>query len=115
MASEVRVLVAMEPNMYAEVLAFHIRQKRPLSEVVLAPAKTLRAEAERTRPHLTIANEVPPDLKEEGFWVEVRAEDELVATIEADGYSATIHDVTLQDLLAVVDKAQERLADDEEA
>jgi hypothetical protein len=115
MASEVRVLVAMEPNMYGEVLAFHIRRQRPRSEVVLASPQTLRAEAERTRPHLTIANEVPPDLKEEGFWAEVRAEDELVATIEADGYSATIHDVTLQDFLAVVDKAGEELADDEEA
>jgi hypothetical protein len=46
----VRVLVAIEPNMYREVLAFHIREQRPQSVVVLASPDTLRAEAERTRP-----------------------------------------------------------------
>jgi hypothetical protein len=33
----------------------------------------------------------------------------LVAIISADGYSTTIHDVSLEDLLAVLDKAQEEL------
>jgi hypothetical protein len=72
------------------------------------------------RPHLILANEVPPELKAKGcFWVEVRNEDGLVAIISADGYSTTIADVSLQDLLAVVDKTQEELLahddhDDEE-
>ena len=44
------------------------------------------------------------------FWVEVHMNDPLVATIRNDGYSATIPDVSLQDLLAVVDKAEEQLA-----
>ena len=59
----VRVLVAIEPHMYREVLAFHISQQRPQSEVTLASAQTLEATAERTRPHLIVANEVPPMLK----------------------------------------------------
>jgi DNA-binding IclR family transcriptional regulator len=103
-------LVAIEPQMYREVLAFHLRQQRPRSEVVLASAQTLLAEAERVRPHLIVANEVPPNLKEMCFWVEVRTDDRLVATISANGYSDTIHDVTLQDLLAVVDKTVEEFA-----
>jgi hypothetical protein len=110
---KVRVLVAIEPNMYGEVLAFNLRQERPRSEVSRASAKTLRAEAERTRPHLIIANEVPPELRERGFWAEVCTENHLVATVRADGYSRTIHDVTLRDLLAAVDKAEEKLAHDE--
>jgi hypothetical protein len=113
----VRILVAIEPHMYREVLAFHFRQERPLSEVTLASAQTLWAEAERTRPHLIIANEVPPELKEEigAFWVELSTNDALVASISANGYSTTIQDVSLQDLVAVVDKAEEELAHDEQA
>src|ERR671916_988156 len=105
----VRILVAIEPHMYREVLAFHFRQERPLSEVTLASTQSLWAEAERTRPHLIIANEVPPELKEKvGFlWVELSTNDVLVASISSDGYSTTIHDVSLQDLLAAVDQAEE--------
>ena len=78
--------------------------------MVLASSESLRDEARRTRPHLIFANEVPQELKETGvFWVEVSTDDGLVATISADGYSTTIDDVSLQDLLAVVDKAQEEL------
>jgi hypothetical protein len=108
-----RVLVAIEPNMYAEVLAFHLRQERPRCEVSRACAETLRAEAQRTRPHLIIANEVPSECREGKFWAEVRPGSHLaasIATIAADGYSQTIYDVTLQDFLAVVDKAQEEFA-----
>jgi hypothetical protein len=49
-------------------------------------------------------------IKERGFWVEMPTGDVLVATISADGYSGTIHDVSLEDLLAVVDRAEEELA-----
>src|SRR5215210_6514963 len=98
--------------MYREVLAFHLRQERPQSEVALASPETLQDEAKRMRPHLIIANEIPPELKEMGFffWVEVHTGERLDADIRADGYSTTIHDVSLQDLLAVVDKAEEELA-----
>lgn len=114
----VRILVTLEPQMYGEVLAFHIRQERPLSEVTRASSQTLNAEAQRTRPHLIIANEVPPELKEEigvFFWVELSTDDGLVASISADGYSTTIHDVSLQDLVTAVDKAEEELAHDQQA
>ena len=113
MTAVVRVLVAIKPQMYREVLAFYLRQQRPRYEVVLASPQTLQAEARRARPHLIFANEVPPKLKEMTFWVEVRTDNGLVATISVDGYSTTIEDVSLEDLLAVVDKAEEQLAHDE--
>jgi hypothetical protein len=111
----VRVLVAIEPNMYWEVLAFHIRQQRPQSVVVLATAQTLQAEAKHTRPHLIIASEVPPEPREMGFfyWVALRSNGSLEADIEANGYSTTIRDVSLEDLVALVDKAEEELAYEE--
>ena len=109
----VRVLVAIEPNMYREVLAFHISQQRPKSEVVLASRQTLRAEAKRTRPHLIIANEVPAELREKMgffFWVALRTDDGLDADIKANGHSTTIRDVSLEDLVALVDKAEEEFS-----
>ena len=113
-AAVVRILVAIEPLMYREVIALHFRQEHPRSEVVLASKQTLRAEAERISPHLILANEVPLELKERGiFWVEMPTGDVPVATISANGYSGTIHKVSLQDLLAVVDRAEEELAQNE--
>ena len=106
-----RVLVAIEPQMYRQVLAFDIRKQRPRSAVVLASPETLETEAKRMMPHLIIANEVPPKLKEMCFWVEVHTGGEsLNADVSANGISTTIYDVSLQDLLAVVDKAEEELA-----
>ena len=83
--------------------------------MVLASSQALQAEVERTRSHLIVADEVPPELKEKGssFWVELRVSDVLVATIGADGYSDTVRDVSLEDLIAVVDKAKEELAQNE--
>ena len=110
-AAAVRILVAIEPHMYRQVLAFHIRSQRPRAEVSVVSGVNLLDEAERTSPHLIVANEVPNELKERGvFWVEVRVEDGLAATIRANGYSDTIDDVSLQDLLGVVDKTEEELA-----
>ncbi len=106
----VRILVAIEPQMYREVIAFHIHQQRPRSEVILASPQTLQAEALRTKPHLIVADEVSAELKEMVLlWVQVRKDDRLEATVGDDGYW-TIDDVTLQDLLAAVDKAEEELA-----
>lgn len=109
-AVPVRVLVAIEPRMYREVLAFHLRRHRPRSEVVLASPETLRDEAEHVRPHLIVANDVPSSLKERGlFWVELRTVNGLEATVRANGGSNTIEDVSLQDLLAAMDKTEEEL------
>ena len=110
----VRVLVAIEPKMYQEVIAFHISQQRPQAVVALASAQTLQAEAKRMRPHLIIASEVPPRLREQRgffcFWVELRADGRLDADIKTNGHSTTIRDVSLEDLVALVDKAEEEFA-----
>jgi hypothetical protein len=63
----VRVLIAVDPFLYGEVLAFSLRKQRPRAEVtLLAPSgeHLLAAELERVceqaRPHLVVANRVPP-------------------------------------------------------
>lgn len=89
---------------------FYFRQQRPQVEVALTSPQNLLAETERVRPHLIFANEgVPPQLKERSTsWVEVRVDERPDAIINANGYSGTIHDVSRQDLLAVVDKTLEK-------
>lgn len=52
------MLVAIEPQMYREVLVLHFRQQRPRSEVALACPQTLQVEAKRVSPHLIVANEL---------------------------------------------------------
>ena len=56
-----RVLISIVPPMYAEALAFSLRKHRPGAEVsVIGPSDDLEAEVLRPRPHLIVANRVPP-------------------------------------------------------
>ena len=113
-----RVLVAIEPRMYAEVLAFSVRQKRPRTEIsLLDPSEDLEAAARSVRPHLVVANRVPKALRDDPyfsffFWVEVdeaRAgggPKRLGARISADGYSRSVEDVGIAHVLAALDRAE---------
>ena len=90
-----RVLISIEPSMYAEALAFSVRKHRPHAEVtLLEPSEDLAAEARRARRHLIVANQVPPEARSGAcFWVEVAeptgggGAKALGAEISADGYS----------------------------
>jgi hypothetical protein len=116
MPSTSRVLIAIEPNMYAEVLAFSIGKHRPHAEVsVLDPSEGLEDAPLRVRPHLVVANRAPRTVGEETFWVVLdgpRAGEgigRLGAEISADGYSRSVNDVTTAHVLAALDRAEERL------
>jgi hypothetical protein len=114
----VRVLIAIDPFLYGEVFAFSLRKQRPRAEVtLLTSSEDLAEEAERARPHLVVANLVPAAAKARSFWVEVavsRGPRALGAQISADGYSRTVGDVRLADLLAALDRAEEELVGQEE-
>jgi hypothetical protein len=116
MPAVVRVLVALDPFMYGEVLAFSLRKGRPRAEVSLLSSSEehlLAAELERARPHLVVANRVPPAAKARSFfWVEVdalRGPTSLDAEISADGYSGSVADVRVEHVLAALDRAEEEL------
>ena len=111
-----RVLVAIGPSMYAEALAFSVRKHRPLAEVsLLDPSEDLEAEARRVRPHLIVANRLPPEAKAGCFWVEVaepiggEGAKALGAEISADGYSRSVANVRTEHVLAALDRAEEEL------
>ena len=99
--------------MYREVMASYLRHHRPQAEVILASGETLEAEVERERPLLIIANEPSATAKAaESFWVGIRiSEQRIDADISIDGYTATVQNVSPQDLLAAVDRAAEELVD----
>jgi len=111
-----RVLVAIRPRMYAEVLAFSIGQHRPHAEVsLLGPSEELEDAVQRLRPQLVVANSgVPQAASEEAssFWVEMdeaRAGEgvkRLGARIDTDGYSKNVADVSTAHVLAALDRAE---------
>ena len=112
----VRVLIAIEPRMYAEALAFSLRKHRPRAQVtLLGPSEDVEAEARRARPHLIVANRVPRAARAGAFWVEVaepvggEGAKRLGAEISADGYSGSVANVSTGDVLAALDRAEEQL------
>ena len=115
--TEPRVLISIAPPMYAEALAFSLRKHRPRAEVsVLGPSDVLEAEARRPRPHLIVANRVPPEAKEGAcFWVEVdepvggAGSKALGARISADGYSRSVTNISTGHVLAALDRAEQLL------
>ena len=113
-----RVLISIEPSMYAEALVFSLRKHRPHAEVMLlGPSEDLAAEARRLGPHLIVANWVPPEAKAGGacFWVEVDepvgggGSKALSAEISADGLSGSVANIGTGDVLAALDRAEELL------
>jgi hypothetical protein len=111
-----RILISIGPSMYAEALAFSVRKHRPLAEVsVLGPSEDLEAEARRARPHLIVANRVPPEAKAGCFWVEVaepvggEGAKALGAEISANGYSRSVADVRAEHVLEALDRAEDEL------
>src|SRR5918993_320761 len=96
----IKVLVAIEPLMYREVLASYLRHHRPQAEVILASGESLEAEAERARPLLIIANEPSTMAKAaETFWVAIRiGEQRIDADISVNGYSVNGYTATVQNV-----------------
>ncbi len=111
-----RVLIAIEPAMYAEAPAFYLRKHRSHTQVtLLGPSEDVEAEARRAKPHLIVANRVPRAARAGCFWVEVAEPiggggvKALGAEISADGYSRSVVNVGTGDVLAALDRAEEQL------
>jgi hypothetical protein len=120
MPSAPRVLIALRPSMYAEVLAFSVGRERPRAEVsILDSSEGLEQAALRLLPHLVVANRVPKAAGEGRpffFWVEVDeplagegAKKRLGAEISADGYSESVDEVRIEHVLLALDRAEEEL------
>jgi hypothetical protein len=104
-----RVLLAVAPTMYRQVLAHNLRRTRPEDEVRLVEPRSLEREAASFRPHLIVCNDDAPEVREGSVpsWVVIRYHDSLSASVFLEGQgSHLIQDIELEDLLGVVEQTE---------
>jgi hypothetical protein len=107
----VRVLVTVEPRMYREAIALAVHRHRPEAEVMLVPENILDGQAESFGPHVLVRNDsdgvVPEGLLDSVVCrVEVLFTDGMAARVSVGASSYTIEDVSMEDLLGLVDEAE---------
>ncbi len=108
----VRVLVTVEPRMYREAIAFALQRSRPEVEVMLVPENVLDGQVEDFAPHVLVRNDsdgvVPEGLLGSVVCrMEVLYTDGMAARVSVGGSSYTIEDASVEDLLALVDEAED--------
>jgi hypothetical protein len=108
----VRVLVTVEPRMYREAIALAVQRNRPEAEVMLVPEDGLDGQVKDFAPHVLVRND-PDGVVPEGMLgsvvcrMEVLYTDHMAARVSVVGASSyTIEDASMEDLLALVDKAE---------
>lgn len=107
----VRILITITPRMYREVFALSIHRRRPDFKVLLAHPL---CRAERFRPHVLVQDActvaLPPDLPD-GVLCRIKILDtgRMDAAIELDGSDSEVNDVSLEDLFAVLERAESLL------
>jgi hypothetical protein len=108
----VRILIAITPRMYGEVLALTIHRRRPDFEVLLAPPGSLEGEIERFGPHVLVqdAEEAEPASQAlpDGVLhcIRILNANRADATIEVDGTASELHDGLFEDLFEALEKAE---------
>ena len=109
-----RILVAVKPRVYREVLALSLHHYRPDDEVLISPPEALDRETGRFRPHLVICSEgaAPGVLPGILCRVEIMFSDGLDARIGMHGRVAEAKDVGTEDLLALVDRTESMIREE---
>ena len=108
----VRVLVTVEPRMYREAIALAVQRNRPEAEVMLVSEDVLDGQVKDFAPHVLVRNDsdrvVPEGMLDSVVCrIEVLYTDGMAARVSVGGSSYTIEDATIEDLLALVDEAEE--------
>jgi hypothetical protein len=109
----VRVLVTVEPRMYREAIALAVHRNRPEAEVMLVSEEVMDGQVEAFAPHVLVRNDsdraIPEGLLGSSVVcrMEVLYTDGMAARVSVGGSSYTIEDATMEDLLSLVDEAEE--------
>ena len=113
----VRILVAVNPRMYREVIALSLHRNRPHAEVLLCPPEILVGEVKRFKPHLVVLDDndgaAPDGLSGVPYRVEILLGASMDARISVDGQAREVKDICTEDLLAVVDEAEKMIPKEE--
>ncbi|HEX2729153.1 MAG TPA: hypothetical protein VHM16_05315 [Rubrobacteraceae bacterium] len=107
-----KVLIAIEPRSYREVIGLAIEELRPNLRVEVVEPGTLQSEVSRLRPDLVLCGGSDTVSRSAGTgakaWFEFQPYAETQATVCLGGEISKIEDVDLDDILSVID-AVERL------
>jgi hypothetical protein len=111
----VRVLVTVEPRMYREAIAFAVQRNRPEAEVMLVPEDVLDGQVKDFAPHVLVRNDADRPIPEGQLGsvvcrVEVLYTDGMAARISVGESSYRIEDASMDDLLSLVDEAEDLLS-----
>ena len=114
-AKTVRVLVTVEPRMYREAIALAVQRSRPNAKVMLVPEEVLDGQMEDFAPHVLVRNDFDRAIPEGLLGsvvcrMEVLYTDGMAARISVGDSSHTIEDATMEDLLALVDEAEDLIS-----
>ena len=101
--------------MYREALALSVHERRPDLEVRIAPPEEVSAEVASFEPHLLVRNDNdeldPRSLEDVICWIEIIYSDHMDANISVDGRVSRVRDISMDDLVAVVDETTELISD----
>lgn len=105
-----KVLIAIEPRSYREVIGLTIEELRPHLRVEVVEPGTLQSEVSRLRPDLVFCGGSDTVARSAGTgtkaWVEFRPYAATQATVCLGGELSAFEDVDLDDILSVVDAVQ---------
>lgn len=104
----VRVLVAIEPRSYGQVIGKALQKLRPHLFVVVVEPENLLSEAERLCPELLFSHLSGPEMPVDGVgaWVELSVEPGRPSRACVNGRVKEFEDTDLDDLLALVDESE---------
>ncbi len=104
-----RVVVACEPRYYREVVGEAIRGLRTAVEVVILDPEELADGVSHLDPDLVISSAHPASIDPGGrsAWVEFVPYEKSAATVSIGGRRQELEELMLEDLLSVVDQADE--------
>jgi hypothetical protein len=102
-----RVLIAIEPRSYREVIGQAIQAFKPHLEVAVVESEDLWVALERLDPGLIFADRPNNAAADRSSWVEFRPYEQPPAKIWVGGRYRELEEVEFSDLLSVVDEAEE--------
>lgn len=111
-----RILLTVAPLMYREALAIAVHRRRPDIEVLLVPPANLDGQADGFAPHLLVRNDTDgADMKrltDVLCWVEVLYSDGLDARVSLDGEVREIKDISIDDLIGIIEQTERLIPED---
>ena len=110
----VRALVALEPRTYREAIASALRASCPLAVISISDPEDLDLKMERLEPHVVFCSQIVQPVRDEVLcWAEVFiVGEELLTIVSVKGLASKIlPDIHLAELEALIDSAEEVLAE----